>query len=98
MGQSNDELLKQLARKYVWWKSPEEAIRTPQRIIAQVMNLGDYDDVHRLASGLGEAVLREVLICAEPGQFEKRSWTYWHYRLGMAELDNVPPLPVRTLP
>jgi hypothetical protein len=25
----------------------------------------------------------------------ERSWTYWHYRLGLSAVDHVPPLPVR---
>jgi hypothetical protein len=92
-----DETLKELARKYVWWKSPDEALRAPQRVIAQVMNVGDYDDVQMLAGQLGPDALRETLDHAEAGQFDKRSWTYWHYRLGLADLGEVPPLPSRTL-
>ena len=38
LSRSKTKSLKELARKYVWWKSPDEALRTPQRIIAQVMN------------------------------------------------------------
>ncbi|HEX3821753.1 MAG TPA: hypothetical protein VHW45_15575 [Candidatus Sulfotelmatobacter sp.] len=98
MGQLKDETMKELARKYVWWKSPDEALRAPQRIIAQVMNVGDYDDVQMLANHLGPEALREALNHAEAGQFDKRSWTYWHYRLGLAELGEVPPVPSRTLP
>jgi hypothetical protein len=98
MSQFEDEMLKELARKYVWWKSPDEALRTPQRIIAQVMNVGDYDDVQTLTGQLGPDALRETLDHAEAGQFDKRSWTYWHYRLGLADLGEVPPLPSRMLP
>ena len=97
MGWFEDETLKELARKYVWWKSPDEALRAPQRVIAQVMNVGDYDDVQMLASQLGPDARRETLNHAEAGQFDKRSWTYWHYRLGLADLGEVPPLPSRTL-
>ena len=97
MGQCDNEILTQLARKYVWWKSPEEALRAPQRIIAQVMNLGDVDDVQILASQLGDDALRDALIHAEAGQFDKRSWAYWHYRLELADIDHMPPLPARTL-
>lgn len=89
------EALKGLARKYVWWKTPDDAVAMPERVIAQVMNIGDYDDVQALASEVGEDVLREVLVHAEAGQFDERSWTYWHYRLGLAGVGKVPPLPVR---
>ena len=97
MGQSHSELLKELARKYVWWQTPDEAVHNPQRIIAQVMNLGDYNDVLRLTDALGDTVLRDTLTHAEAGQFNERSWHYWHYRLGLAELGDVPQLPARTL-
>ena len=67
----------------------------PERVIAQVMNIGDYSDVQILAAQAGEEVLREVLTHAEAGQFNERSWTYWHYRLDLADVDQVPTLPVR---
>jgi hypothetical protein len=98
MREHEEEILKQLARKYIWWKSPEEALDSPQRIIAQVMNLGDYEDVQLLANQLGDEALRKALRDAEAGQFNERSWAYWHYRLGLSELRDVPPLPVRVLP
>jgi hypothetical protein len=91
----SQELLKPLAGKYIWWKTPEEAVATPARLIAQVMNIGDYFDVQSLASQVGDDVLREVLTNAEAGQFNERSWAYWHYRLGLSSVDNVPALPVR---
>jgi len=37
--------LKPLASKYIWWKTPDEAVAMPERVIAQVMNIGDYADV-----------------------------------------------------
>lgn len=67
----------------------------PQRLIAQIMNMGDYADVQAMAAEVGDEALREVLSHAEAGQFDERSWAYWHYRLGLADVDHVPPLPVR---
>lgn len=89
-------LLAPLAAKYVWWKSPEEATAEPERVVAQVMNLGDHADVEALAARVGDEVLRDVLLHASAGQFSERSWAYWHYRLGLAEVDEVPPLPRRS--
>lgn len=89
------ELLKPFASKYIWWKTPEEAVTMPERVIAQVMNIGDYSDVQMLVSQVGDDVLREVLTHAEAGQFNDRSWAYWHYRLGLSSVDHVPALPVR---
>lgn len=95
MSQIDRDALKPLASKYVWWKTPDEAVATPQRVIAQVMNIGDYTDVQVLANQVGDDVLREVLRHAEAGQFSERSWAYWHYRLGLARVDQVPALPTR---
>ncbi len=83
------------ARRYVWWKTPTEAVALPNRLIAQVMNMGDHRDVEALARLVGDAVLRNVLQHAEAGQFGERAWTYWHYRLGLADVGRVPPLPTR---
>jgi hypothetical protein len=95
MGHLDQEALKQLAGKYVWWKTPDEAVAMPGRVVAQVMNIGDYDDILLLARQVGDEYLRDILRDAEIGQFNERSWFYWHYRLGLAELGRVPPLPVR---
>lgn len=89
------ESLRPLASKYIWWKTPEEALVIPERVIAQVMNIGDYADVQALAAQVGDEVLRDVLTHAEAGQFNERSWAYWHYRLGLSSVDNVPALPMR---
>lgn len=97
MDQLDGDLLKHLGRKYVWWKTPEEAVARPHRVIAQVMTIGDYDDVLALAELVGDDVLREVLQEAEIGQFNERSWAYWHYRLGLADVDQVPAMPTRRL-
>jgi hypothetical protein len=95
MTRREQTLLRQLASKYIWWKTPDEALRQPQRVAAQVMNIGVYEDTQRLSKLLGHDYLRRVLSSAEAGQLNAKSWTYWHYRLGMAQPGNVPPLPRR---
>lgn len=95
MTQIIQEALKPLASKYIWWKTPDEAVLMPERVIAQVMNIGDYADVQWLVSLVDDEVLREVLTHADAGQFNERSWAYWHYRLGLSSVDCVPALPVR---
>ena len=98
MIQISQESLKPLASKYIWWKTPEEAVAMPERVIAQVMNIGDYEDVLELIEQIGEDRLRHVLSHAEIGQFNERSWAYWHYRLGLAQPEQaVPALPKRRL-
>ncbi|MGD0731745.1 MAG: hypothetical protein ABR956_10805 [Terracidiphilus sp.] len=89
--------LRALAARYVWWKTPDEAMEFPGRVAAQVMNLGAFEDLTEMVEAAGEDYLREVLKSAEAGQLDPRSWHYWHYRLGLAEFGKrpVPPMPVR---
>ena len=89
--------LQRLARTYVWWLAPDDAISRPLRLTAQIMDIGDYDDVQLLAQAVGDDFLRAVLQKAEIGQFSPQSWAYWHYRLGLAESEQVPPLQTRRL-
>jgi len=84
------------AAKYIWWKTEAEAIRKPERIVAQVMELGDYDDVQKLVEQFGNQFLIQVLSQAQPGVFSAKSWAYWHYRLGLAQFDHLPKLPKRS--
>ena len=97
LDQLDRDTLKRMSRKYVWWKSPDEALAFPGRVIAQVMNIGDYEDVQTVANLVGDQVLRDVLTHAEIGQFNARSWAYWHYRLGLAEGLEDPAMPTRRL-
>lgn len=90
--------LHDMAEKYIWWKTPGEAMRQPQRVIAQVMTIGDFDDMRQLVELLGEDTLQDALAHAEAGQFNGRSWAYWHCRLGLCGWDAVPPLPGRNVP
>jgi hypothetical protein len=84
------------AARYIWWKDAAAAVRYPQAVIAQVMNIGTYDDVQKLRALIDDEKLVEVLTHAEAGQFSPKSWHYWHYFLELAELEQVPPLPERS--
>jgi hypothetical protein len=95
METQNIERLRPLAAKYVWWKSAHDALQYPQRVIAQVMNIGAFEDVQLLTSIVSEDDLRRVLAAAEAGQFNPDSWHYWHYRLGISRPGEAPPLPAR---
>ncbi len=89
--------LRRMAARYVWWKTLDEAMQYPQRVAAQVMNIGDWNDAVELVDAAGEDYLRGVLRDADAGQLNARSWHYWHYRLGLAEygVRPVPPRPLR---
>ena len=89
------ETLRAFAAKYIWWQSPEEAVRFPRRVMAQVMELGNFEDTQELIRVCGTRKLAEVIWNAQAGWFSPRSWHYWHYRLHLAEVGRVPPLPTR---
>jgi hypothetical protein len=91
------DCLRALAPRYVWWKTPDEAMEWPDRVAAQVMNLGTWEDLTEMIEATGEDYLRGVIERAEAGQLDARSWHYWHYRLGLAEYGKrpVPPMPLR---
>lgn len=97
MDSINREALKPWARKYLWWKTPEQAMRQPLRVVAQVMDIGDYADVQRLVREVGEGPLKQAISRAEAGYFNARSWAYWHYRLGLSQPGQVPPRPQRNI-
>jgi len=87
-----------LARKYVWWKQPDEAMKNQRRVIAQVMNIGDFDDVRAALSAFGQEPFEDALAHAEAGWFSPKSWAYWHYRFrSVAPGHEVPPMPVRVV-
>lgn len=63
--------------------------------MAQVMEMGTFQDILVLEQVFGTSGLIRVLHAAEAGWFSPRSWHFWHYRLGMAKCGDVPPLPER---
>lgn len=89
-------LLRALARRYVWWLSPGEALARPNFIATQVMEMGDFEDMLKLEAMLGREALVRALRGAEAGRLSERSWIYWHHRLGVAGR-RIPALPRRAL-
>lgn len=39
--------------KYIWWKTTDDALHYERSLIAQVMNLGGWEDVRRLETTFG---------------------------------------------
>jgi hypothetical protein len=71
------ELPRPLAARLIWWQPAEQSPRHPDRVIAQVLELGTFEDGQRLRQSLGDGRLAQVLQRAEPGWLSPRSWTYW---------------------
>ena len=60
------------------------------RIIAQAMNLGTFEDIIVLEQTLGKSRLIEVMLRAEPGWFSDRSWEFWRGRLSLSAGGAIP--------
>jgi hypothetical protein len=91
-------LLKALAKKYIWWEPPDAAAQNERRVVAQIMNIGDFDDVRRALTAFGVKPFEDALTHADPGWFSAKSWAYWHYRCRIVPFEKDPPaLPTRKI-
>jgi len=89
--------LERLTPKYLWWEPVSDRGFEEDRILAQIMNIGDFFDMQEVEKEVGKERLRQVIAKAQPGWFNPRSWHFWHYRLGITNIgDDVPPLKTRT--
>ena len=75
------DVIAEFRRKYLWWEPVDGQPHPEARIIAQTMNLATYDDILLLEETVGSARLLEVLLRAEPGWINDRSWEFWRGRL-----------------
>jgi hypothetical protein len=74
MHEINQDSLKPFAKKYTWWKTPDEAVLSPELVIAQVMDIGDYSGVQVLVAQFGDDVLKQVLAHVQAGQFSESAF------------------------
>jgi len=91
----DDAVLRDLASRYVWWESPEQALLRPSRFLCQLLQLGTAEDVRTVRRIFGDDALRSALCSAPPGVLDARSWSYWHLVLFGRP---APPPPRRPLP
>jgi hypothetical protein len=80
----------ELGRKYLWWAPVGAEPHSENRIIAQAMNFGTFDDIVVLEQTVGRSRLVEVMLRAEPGWFSDRSWEFWRGRLSLAAGGTLP--------
>ena len=88
-----NQILRALAARYCWDMDPKDAPARKNSVILRVMDLGAWDDLLDLEKTFGAAELARRLRAAPPGALRPRSWTFWHYRLGLADSANQPPAP-----
>lgn len=95
-----EQALLYLARRYIWWQTPVEAVCFPNRVIAQAMHFGLLPDIRMMIRSLGPDRLRQTLADAPPGVLSRCDWYFWHQMLGQPGTDGlveVPPLPQRPI-
>jgi hypothetical protein len=74
------DIASELERKYFWWEPVDAQPRSETRILAQVMDLGSFEDMRRLEKLLDPDRLATVMLSAEPGWISERSWEFWRGR------------------
>ena len=89
------DLASELERKFFWWEPVGSQPRSDLRILAQAMTLASFEDVLRLETVLGADQLIEVMLKAEPGWIDERSWDFWRGRLALATGRAIPETPPR---
>jgi len=84
-----------IARRVCWWEPAETTLADVPLFLCRVMALGTWDDVCVVLDHYGMEAFRDALRSAPPGVIDVRSWHYWHHRLRMLP---VPELPPRVIP
>jgi hypothetical protein len=87
--------LRAVAKRVVWFKEPEDALRDVNLFLAHVMTYGTLNDIATTLHYFSERDFEDVLNDPPPGVFDSRSWTYWNVRY---HREPVPDLPKRRLP
>jgi hypothetical protein len=91
----NSEEMARIARRVCWWQSAEATLENTPLFLCRVMVFGTWADVCFTLDKYGYVSFREALQSAPPGLFDNRSWHYWHQRLQVLP---VPELPRRAIP
>lgn len=94
MGQDKEKL-REVARRVVWFKSPDETLADEDHFIAHVLCYGSFKDVQIVRRALGDQRIRQALEVAPSGIFSPRQWSFWNTFYDRLP---VPPMPVRRLP
>lgn len=82
--------LEDVARRYLWWRAIAEDGHSSDRMLAQIMRFGTYEDIRKIESVVHAGVLAEVMRTSAPGWFDDRSWGFWRGRLSLAGERDIP--------
>jgi hypothetical protein len=84
------EFLSELEQKFFWWEPVAVQLRSEARILAQAMSMAGFGEIRRLERVIGCDRLAEVMLEAEPGWIDERSWEFWRGRLTRATGRRIP--------
>lgn len=88
-----DAKIERIALRVKWWEPAEETLSDQDDFLCRVMNLGSWNDIEYVDNVYGEEAFRRAIDHCRPGVMDRRSWHYWHIRLGK---ESIPPMPQRT--
>lgn len=83
-----------VARRVIWFESPEQALAQPTRFLAYAMSYASHEDMRIIRRFVSDDEFREALDHAPPGIIDSRSWAYWNAKMGRYP---SPPMPRRKL-
>lgn len=83
-----------VARRVIWFETPEQALADPVRFMAYAMAYATDEDMKVIRRYVSVADFIQALDDAPPGIVDPRSWAYWNLKMGRYP---VPPLPQRQL-
>jgi hypothetical protein len=87
--------LQKVAKRVVWFKPPDDALKDVKLFLAHVMTYGTLNDITTTLRFFSESDFEAVLKDPPPGVFDRRSWNYWNLRY---RREPVPKLPKRHIP
>jgi len=88
-----------LVRRYGWDMSADDARQWRDRLIRRVMDVGTLEDMLSIERSVGHIELRRVLRDTPLGGLRPKSWSFWHYRLGVVPVASAcPPMPTLRAP
>lgn len=83
--------LQDVARRVVWFDSPEQTLSNPSLFLAHLMVYGTLDEVLAVKQHFTDRDFQNVLDNPPAGIFDPRSWAYWNLVFG---IQPPTPLPV----
>ena len=86
--------LVELASRIIWFESPEQALRDPNRFVAYAMRYASHEDMVTIRKYISDGDFTLALDQIPPGILDGRSWAYWN---AVFNRYPAPPMPLRRI-